>query len=80
MQLVIPIKQLGFDLWKLEFWNAVHLRYGLPLTKLPINSGCSKPDNVQHAISSKKGLLLTLRQNHRKDNITEMLEVTSDVK
>lgn len=57
MQLVIQIKQLGFDLSKLEFRNAVRLRYGLPLTKLPINSGCLKPYNVQHAISSKKGLL-----------------------
>ena len=33
---VLPIKQLGFSLLKAEFWDAVYLRYGLPLKRFPI--------------------------------------------
>ena len=51
---VLLIKRLGFDLSKSDFWDAVRLRYGLPLKRLPNNCGCSKPYNVQHAISCKK--------------------------
>ena len=39
---VLPIKQLGFSLSKAEFWDAVYLRYGLPLKRLPSPCGCSK--------------------------------------
>ena len=60
--------------------DAVRLRYGLPLTRLPSNCGCSKPYNVQDAISCKIGGFVTLRHNELRD-IAEMLEeVTSDVK
>ena len=33
---VLPIKQLGFSLAKGEFWDAVYLRYGLPLKQLTV--------------------------------------------
>ena len=57
------------------------LGYGLPLKRLPSHCGCSKPYNVQHAISCKKGGFVTLRHNELRNNIAEMLEeVTSDVK
>ena len=51
---VLLIKRLGFDLSKSDFWDAVRLRYGLPLKRLPSNCGCSKSYNVQHAILCKK--------------------------
>ena len=51
---LLPIKRLGFNLSKSDFWDAVDLRYGLPLKRLPSHCGCSKPYNVQHAISCKK--------------------------
>ena len=35
---------------------------------------------MQHAISYQKGEFVTLRHNELRDNITEMLEVTSDNK
>ena len=31
---VLPVKPLGFNLSKLDFWDAVRLRYGLPLNRL----------------------------------------------
>ena len=51
---LLPIKRLGFNLSKSDFWDAVDLRYGLPLKRLPSHCGCSKPYNVQHVISCKK--------------------------
>ena len=78
---VLPIKRLGFNFSKSDFWDAVRLRYGLPMKRLPSNCGCSKTYNVQHAISCKKGGFVTLRHNELRDNIAEMPEEeTSDVK
>ena len=59
----------------------MRLRYGLPLKRLPSHCDCSKPYNIQHAISYRKDGIVTLRHNELRDNIAEMLEeVTSDVK
>ena len=58
---VLPINWLGFDLSKLEFLDAVHLNYGLPLKRPPTNCGCRKPYKVQHAISWKKLGFVPLR-------------------
>ena len=52
---VLPIKRLGFNLSKSDFWDAVRWRYGLPLKRLPSNCGYSKPYNLQRAKSCKKG-------------------------
>ena len=77
---ILPIKRLGFNLSKSDFWDAVRLRYELPLKRLPSHCRCSKPYNVQQAVSCKKGGFVTLRHNELRDNIAEMLEeVTSDV-
>ena len=77
---VLPIKQLGFSLSKSEFWDALRLRYGLPLKRLPSHCGCSKPFNVQHALSCKKGGFITLRHNELRDTIAEIVkEVSHDV-
>ena len=66
---------------KSDFWDAVRLRYRLLLKRLRSHCGCSKPCNVQHAISCRKGGFVTLRHNELRDNIAEMLEEkTSDVK
>ena len=67
---VLPIKQLGFSLSKAEFWDALRLRYGLLIKRLPGHCGCSKPFNVQHALSCKKGEFITLRHN---DTIAELV-------
>ena len=75
---VLPNKRLGFNLSKSDFWDAVRLTYGQPMKRLPSNCGCSRPYNVQHAISCKKGGFVTLRHDELRDNIAEMLEeVTS---
>ena len=78
---VLPIERVGFNLSKSDFWDTVHLRYGLSLKRLPSNCGCSEPYNVHNVMSCKKRGFITLRHNELRDNIAEMLEeVTSDVK
>ena len=78
---LLPIKQLGFSLSKAELWDAVYLRYGLPLKQFPSHCGCSKFYTVQHALSCKNGGFATLRHSKLLDNIGEMLqEVTNDVR
>ena len=37
---VLPIKRLGFNLSKSDFWDAVRLRYKLPLKRLSSPCGC----------------------------------------
>ena len=78
---VLPIKPLGFNLSKSDFWDAVRLRYGLPLNRLSGHCDCYKPYNVQHAISCRKSRSITLTFNELRENIAEMLEeVSSNVK
>ena len=70
---VLPIKQFGFSLWKAEFWDAVYLRYELPLNDFQVTAVVQK-FTVQHALSYKKGGFVTLRHNKLCDNIAEMLQ------
>ena len=51
---VLPIKPLGFNLSKSDFWDAVRLRYGLPPNRLSSHCDCYKPYNVERAISCRK--------------------------
>ena len=78
---ILPIKPLGFNLSKSDFWDAVRLRYGLPLNRLSSHYDCYKPYNVQHAISCNTGRSIFLRCNELRDNIAEKVaEVSSNVK
>ena len=36
---VLPIKRIGFNLLKSDFWDAVRLRNGLPLKRLSSHCG-----------------------------------------
>ena len=51
---VLSIKQFGF-LSKAEFWDAIYIRYGLPIKRLSSNGGCSKVYTGYHALSRKIG-------------------------
>ena len=65
---------------KSDFWDAVRLRYGLPLKRLSSHCGCSKPYNVEQVLSRKKDALAPAHSELR-DNITEMPEeITSIIK
>ena len=77
---VLPIKRIGFNLLKSDFWDAVRLRNGLPLKRLSSHCGWSKPYNIQQVLSRNKDALAPTH-SELIDNITEMPEeVTSIVK
>ena len=44
----------------IQFWDAVCLKYRLPLKRLSSNCNCSKPYNLKHGISCKKDEFVTL--------------------
>ena len=67
---VLPIKHLGFSLPKAEFWDAVYLRYLLPLKRLPSHCDFSNVYTVQHALSCKKGGFATLIHNELRATIS----------
>ena len=51
----LPIKDLGYELTKQEFWDAIHIRYDWPLERMPTHCICGASFDVTHALSCKKG-------------------------
>ena len=77
----LPLRDEGYCLNKQEFWDLVKLRYGWPLSRLPTQCICGAQYDVQHTLSCKKGGFETLRHNHIRNLIAELLnQVTKDVK
>ena len=76
----IPIQKKGFYLNKQEFWDALCLRYGYDLKRLPVKCVCDKSYTVEHALSCKKGGFICMRHNELRDLTAELLsEVCKDV-
>ena len=78
---VLPIKEKGYFLNKREFWDAIRLRYGWPLKRLPSKCACQETFSVAHALTCKKGGFIISRHNEIRDITAELLdEVCNDVK
>ena len=78
---VLPLKEHGFFLAKQTFWDAVCLRYSIPLQRMPLSCVCGAPFNVQHALSCPKGGYIIGRHNEIRDFTVEILkEICSDVR
>lgn len=76
----LPLSDEHYNLNKQQFWDAVRLRYGLTLSKMPENCVCGKRYDVQHALSCKKGGFVSLRHNRLRDLFASLLdEVCRDV-
>ena len=76
----LPIEEKGFHLNKGEFWDAVHLRYTWPISRLPSRCACGDPFNVAHALSCKKGGFVHRRHDAIRDMTGDLLsEVCVDV-
>ena len=80
----LPIKELGYDLNKNQFWDAIKIRYTLTLPKLPSECSRGSKYTTQHALSCKKGGFVTLRHNEVGDITGKLLgscweEVCKDV-
>ena len=77
---VIPIKTNGFFLEKQAFWDAIGIRYNIPLERLPTLCVCGDSFNLQHALSCPKGGLVIIRHNVLRNLTAEILgEVCKNV-
>jgi len=77
----LPMKEHGFDLSSQEFRDAIRIRYGWQLERLPAMCACGSSFGVSHALSCKKGGFVTLRHNEVRDITAELLkEVCQDVR
>ena len=62
----LPIKSQGFYLDKQSFWDALFLRYGLTVPKLPTYCVCGVSYTIEHALSCKRGGFIAIRHNEVK--------------
>ena len=77
----LPMKNHGFDLSKQEFRDAIRMRYGWVLDRLPAICVCGSRFDVPHALSCKRGGFVTLRHNELRNITADLLrEVCVDVK
>ena len=76
----LPIKESGFYLDKSTWWDAIYLRYGFAMKRLPSYCNCGKAFSVEHAMLCMKGGYVTMRHNELRDITAELLEeVCKDV-
>ena len=71
----IPIKDLGFDLNKAQFWDAIKLRYDWEITDLPSVCVCGEAFSVDHAMICRRGGFVIQRHNELRDLEAEMLDM-----
>ena len=70
----LPIKEAGFSLNKLEFRDAIALRYDLPVPSLPDVCTCGNEFTPDHAMICKIGGFVSLRHNELRDLTGKMLK------
>ena len=76
----IPIQSLGYTLNKQEFRDSVCLRYGWNIPNTPSFCQCGSENNIDHALSCKKGGYVSMRHNRVRDlEATLMKEVCHNV-
>ena len=77
---MLPLQDLGFDLNKREFRDAVKLRYDWPVEDIPSTCACGEAFTVDHSMICKLGGFITQRDNELRDLEAEFLSmVCSDV-
>ena len=77
---VLPIKRNGFFLDKQALWDAMQIRYNIPLERLPTLYVWGDSFNLQHASSCPKGGLAITRNNKLRGLTAEILgEVCKNV-
>ena len=79
---VLPLAKSHFDLSPQEFWDALAIRYKKPLRGTPeLCDGCGAQFNLSHALSCRKGGLVTHRHNEVRDTLGDLASlIWSNVK
>ena len=77
----LPLQKYDFFLDKQSFRDAVSLRYGFRLSKLPTTCVCGANFSVGHALSCGHGGFVIMRHNNVRDVTADLLNVAcNDVK
>ena len=77
---VLPLREMGFNLNKREFRDAIKLRYDWPVDDIPSTCVCGDLFAVDHAMICKRGGFVTQRHNELRDLEADLLTmVCSDV-
>ena len=72
---VLPLQDLGFNLNKREFRDAVKLRYDWPVEDIPSTCACGEAFTVDHSMICKLGDFITQRHNEQRDLEAEFLSM-----
>ena len=76
----LPLAKYGFHLDKGSFRDALRLRYGIPLQRLPATCVCGASYSEAHALSCARGGFVIIRHNDLRDVTCDLLkEVCHDV-
>ena len=78
----VALKEYGFLLNKLEFFDAIALRYNLTLSALnrPKQCVCGESNNINHCLTCKCGGYVSLRHDSLRNTTAKLLDqVCSDV-
>ena len=77
---VLPLKNMGFDLSKREFRDALRLRYNWPLNDIPSKCVCGDDFSVEHAMVCRRGGFIIQRHDELRNLEAELLRsVCNDV-
>ena len=69
----IPVTDFGFNPHKQAFHDALCLRYGWPLSRLPCHCVCGIPFSIDHAHTCPKGAFPIIRYNRIRDLLADLL-------
>ena len=72
------IQSVGYTLNKQEFRDSVCLRYGWNVPNTPSFCQCGKENDVDHALSCKKGGYVAMRHNRVRDLEAELMKEDRD--
>ena len=78
----LPLQSHGYTLNKVEFRDAVCLRYNWPIQNIPrLCGGCGSKNDTDHALSCKTGGYVSFRHDALRDTEADLLkEVCRDVR
>ncbi|EDO37922.1 predicted protein [Nematostella vectensis] len=78
---VLPLREMGYNLNKGEFRDAIKLRYDWPINDIPTTCMCGDKFTVNHAMICKRGGFISQRHNELRDLEADLLDmVCNDVK
>lgn len=76
----LPLKDENYTLNKQEFVDAIHMRYGWNMKRLPAKCACTANFSIDHALSCHLGGYVIQRHNNIRDTLATMMrEVCHDV-